>query len=128
MKNVINSRACRAAGLEVANIPFDEAQARALRPRHRGANLVEVTPVPGGKVVEPHHFLLQPEQRFDEVAADEARGPGNEPAPRRFAQARNQLSVSQLLEPPERSTGGADRGRVVGGLHIDEKPGRPDLA
>ncbi|MBS1216743.1 MAG: hypothetical protein H6R20_1717 [Proteobacteria bacterium] len=38
--------------------------------------------MPGGEVVEAHDLLPEPEQRLDEMRADETRAAGHEPAAR----------------------------------------------
>jgi hypothetical protein len=50
-------------------------------------HFVQVAPVTGREVVQPDHRLADPQQRFDQVRADEAGTAGHQPARRALPQA-----------------------------------------
>ncbi len=55
-----------------------------------GLNLVEILLVAGGKVVETDHVLVELQQGFDQIAADEAGAAGDQPGFRRGQELRLQ--------------------------------------
>jgi len=57
---------------QAANVALDEAEARPLRRRDEALHFVQVALVAGGEVVQPHHLMVPLEQRFEQLAADEA--------------------------------------------------------
>ena len=59
--------------------PSMKAEARPLRGRDQALHFVQVALVAGGEVVQPHDFLVQLEQGFEQVAADEAGNAGDQP-------------------------------------------------
>jgi hypothetical protein len=61
---------------------------------HRLAHLIQVVLVAGGQVVQPYDDLIQPEEFFEEVAADESGNAGYQP----FFRLAPEL-LSRLFDP-----------------------------
>src|SRR6185437_4279268 len=72
----------------IGDIRFDETVAAPARHPHARLDLVEVPAIAGRKIVEADDALIETEQGFDEVRADEAGAAGDEPAQRTLAQLR----------------------------------------
>ncbi len=60
VQDIIDARACRAAGVELADVALDEAKVRPLGWGHARLDLIEIFLVPGGKVVQADHVLAKP--------------------------------------------------------------------
>src|SRR5665811_455887 len=68
-----------AAIIQIADVAIDEVEVCPLLVRDEGLNFVEVALVSGGEVVQTDHALVELEQGFEQVAADEASDAGDEP-------------------------------------------------
>jgi len=79
VQDVIDALAGLPAVAQVADVAFDESEARPLRGRDQALHFIQVALVAGGEVVQPHHFLVQLEQGFEQVAANEAGDAGDQP-------------------------------------------------
>lgn len=72
MQNVVHSFADLATFVEVADIALDALKACPLTCADQALDFFEVVLVTGGEVVEADHALVELEQRFQQVGADEA--------------------------------------------------------
>ena len=86
MQHVVHAGAGFVAEVADAQVALKEAEAFPLAGGDEVLELVEVLAVAGGEVVEAHHSLVEFEEVFDEVGADEAGSPGDEPGARGFLQ------------------------------------------
>ncbi len=67
------------AVFQLADVAFNEVEVGPLGGGDEALHFVQIALVPSGKVVQPHHALVEREQSFEQVAANEARHPGYEP-------------------------------------------------
>ena len=112
---------------------FDEARAaRHASVADRRAHLVEVAPVPGREVVEADHVLAEPQQRLEQMRADEAGAARDEPAPGLRAQPLASVASNRLAGSGRRhhsrqtvDAARAQRRGVRLALHVDVQPVRP---
>ena len=72
VKNVICPLYGFAAVIQVADVAFHEAESGPLLLGDQGLDFVQVVLVAGGEVVQAHYCLVQFEQGFQQVGADEA--------------------------------------------------------
>lgn len=72
-------RAGAAAVVHLADVAFDEAQARLLRGADQVGHFVRVALVMGGKVIQARHVLIEQKQGFEQVAANESDDACDEP-------------------------------------------------
>ena len=79
VQHVVDALAGALAVGQAADVALDEAEARPLRRRNEALHFIQVALVAGGEVVQPHDFLVQLEQGFEQVAADEAGDAGDQP-------------------------------------------------
>jgi len=79
MEDVIDIGAKPAAGSEIADITFDNASASPFLQSDFRANFVEVPLVTGAKIIETENVLVEPEECFEDVRADESGNAGDEP-------------------------------------------------
>jgi hypothetical protein len=79
VQDVVHPGAGRIAVVQLADVAFDELEARPLFRRHRFLDLLQVVAMAGGEVVQAHHLLIQLEQGLQQVAADEAGHAGDQP-------------------------------------------------
>ena len=79
MKNDIDTPDRLLAGVAVANVAPDHPEPLAEAVGRKRLHLIEVALMTCREIVEPDHRLAGPEQGFDQVGADEARGAGDEP-------------------------------------------------
>src|SRR5436309_4495813 len=79
MQNEIRAAADALTDFEVADVTFDEREFPPLQWRYQLPEFLKVLFFAGRKIVEPEHSLVELEQRFDNVRADEAGGAGDEP-------------------------------------------------
>ena len=79
MQDVVHTFASLAAVVEVADVALDELEACPLFRADQLLDFVEVVLVAGGEVVEADHPLVELEQSFQQVGADEASYTGNQP-------------------------------------------------
>jgi hypothetical protein len=86
VQDEIHTGARLVAEVADAQISIEEAEAFPLAGGDEVLELVEVLAMPGGEVVEAHDALIKFEQVLDEVGADEAGGPGDEPGAPGFLQ------------------------------------------
>ncbi len=80
MQHVVHVLAGRAAGFQIANVPFDEGKAApGFRP-HQVAHHVQVFLIAREEIVQTDHGLAQQKQVFQQIGADEARNARDKPA------------------------------------------------
>ena len=68
------------AVFQLADVAFNEAEVGPLGGGDQALHFVKVALVPGGKVVQPHHALVERKQSFEQVAANEARNASDQPS------------------------------------------------
>ena len=73
--------------LQAPDIAFDEAEAAPLLGRDERAHFVEVVLIAGREVVQSDDGLVELEQRFQQIGADEAGHAGDEPLLRAFCES-----------------------------------------
>ena len=83
MQNMLYALAGLVAGIDIANIAFNEGKAAPGFGANDVAHHVQIFLVAGHKVVQPNHGLPKLEQGFQQVGANKARNAGDEPT-RRF--------------------------------------------
>ena len=93
VEDVVNSLAGLLAIGQLADVALDEVEAGPLGRRDEGLHFVEIVLVAGGEVVQADHALVQLEQGFEQVAADEAGHAGDEPGAGLLGKAGLQLLV-----------------------------------
>ena len=71
--------------LKLADISFDEAKSRPLIRGYERRDLIEISLVTRGEVIEAHDLLVQPQQRLKQVAAYKPSNASNQPSPRLLA-------------------------------------------
>ena len=71
MQNIIHARTRRHASAGVGDVALDELEARPLRGRDERFDVVEVRTFAGGEVVEADDALVELEQHFQKIRADE---------------------------------------------------------
>jgi len=79
---------------QLADVAFDEVEAGPLRRGDKSLHFVEVALVAGGEIIQAHHALVELEQGFQQVAANEACHAGDEPGMGLSGQASLELVVS----------------------------------
>ena len=79
MQHVVHAFAGLAAGVGIADVALDEAEAAPLFGRHQLLHHVEVVLVSGEEIVEAHDALAVGEQGLQQVGADEPGHAGDEP-------------------------------------------------
>lgn len=79
VQHVVHTLASALAVGQLADVALDEAEVGPLGGGDKGLHFIEVALVAGGKVVQAHHALIQLEQGFEQVAANEAGHAGDEP-------------------------------------------------
>ena len=79
MQHVVAANAGTDAGGGVGDVALDHGEVVALVSGHSGEDAVDVLAVPGGKVVEHNDLLVQAQQGFGQVGADEASTARDEP-------------------------------------------------
>ena len=94
MQDKINPVAGSTAGIGIANVAFDKAEAPPLSGRHAAFDLLEIPAVPGGEIIETDHLLVEFQQRLQKIAANEAGGPGNQPPSRGLGKVRAHLLIA----------------------------------
>lgn len=67
------------AVFQLADVAFHELEVGPLGGGDEALHFIQIALVPGSKVVQPHHALVELEQGFEQVAANEARHPGYKP-------------------------------------------------
>ena len=75
------------AVLQVAYVAVDKAEVGPLRWADEGLHFIKVALVTGGKVVEADHTLVELEQGFQQIGADETGHAGDKPSAGRFSEA-----------------------------------------
>ncbi len=73
MQDVINTSCSALAGSFIPYITFMETESLPLLLGDAGPYFLQVSGPPGRKVIHAHDFLIQLEQRLQQVRADEAR-------------------------------------------------------
>lgn len=68
-----------AAVVQVADIALDEVEVLPLFGVDQALHLIQVVLVAGGEVIQPHHPLVELQQGFQQVGADKAGHPGDQP-------------------------------------------------
>jgi len=79
MQDVIDAFAGVAAILERADVAFDETEPGPSRRADQRLDFVKIAPMSGGEIVQAHHGLVELEQSFQQVRADEAGDAGDQP-------------------------------------------------
>jgi hypothetical protein len=72
VKDVIDSVTGAPARLQISEVSLDEVKPRPASSRDQRSDLIQVLSAPGREVVKSHHALMQFEQRFEQVRADES--------------------------------------------------------
>ena len=67
------------AVVQVADIALDEVEVLPLLRSNQALHLIQAVLVAGGEVVQPHHPLVELQHGFQQVGADEAGHPGDQP-------------------------------------------------
>lgn len=94
MEHVVDTLAGATAVFQTPNVALNEAEARPLLGTDQALHLVKVALVAGGEVVQPDHALVELEQGFEQVGADEAGYAGNEPGLRVLGEVDAELVVA----------------------------------
>ena len=94
MEHVVDTLAGATAVFQMPNVALNEAEARPLLGTDQALHLVKVALVAGGEVVQPDHALVELEQGFEQVGADEAGYAGNEPGLRVLGEVDAELVVA----------------------------------
>ena len=79
MQHMIHTFAGLAAGIQIADVAFDEGEAAPGFGAHQGFHHVQVLLVTGEEVVQTHHGLPHLEQMFQQVGTDETGNAGHQP-------------------------------------------------
>jgi len=79
VQHVVHALAGALAVGQSADVALDEAEARPLRGRDEALYFIQVALMASGEVVQPHHFLVEFEQGFEQVTADETGDAGDQP-------------------------------------------------
>src|ERR1035437_6927470 len=79
------------------DITFDKPEAGPLFWGNKAPYFIEILFVASGKIVQPHHSLLEFEECFQQIATDETGDPGDQPATLLGLQASKQLFVCTHL-------------------------------
>ena len=82
VQHVIDAFAGTGAVFRLADVTFNEAEAAPLLRSHKTLHFLQVVAKAGGEVVQAHHALIQLQQRFQQVGADEAGNAGHQPGAR----------------------------------------------
>jgi len=82
MENVIDSFTSPTAIIQVTDISLEKAEACPLLGSDETLHLVQITLMPGGKVVQADHALIKLEQGFQQVGTDKTCHTGDKPGPR----------------------------------------------
>src|SRR5690606_14565056 len=90
---VVDAAASLVAGGRVGDVAFDETETRPLLRRDQRCHFIQVALEPGGEVIQPDHALVQAQQGFQQVGADEAGTAGQQPVPRSLPQVRKHPRV-----------------------------------
>ncbi len=72
----------RPAVRKSTDVAFDEMEIAPALSTDQGFDLIEIALVPGGKVVKADNPLIEAQQRFQQIRADETGHPGDQPNPR----------------------------------------------
>jgi hypothetical protein len=104
MQDKVDACTSGPAIIERTNVAPDETKSAPLFRSYQGLHLIEIMLVAASKVVQANHSLIQLEQRFEQVAADETGDPGYQPAVTLLTQLRLQLLVTSIC-------GGGHQGR-----------------
>nr|GEU28556.1 hypothetical protein [Tanacetum cinerariifolium] len=115
VQDEVGAGAGAAANHGVADIAFDQLEIAPDGGADRRPHLLQVVPVAGQEIVEPHHALPQFQQRLQQVGADEAGRAGDQPACRRRAVGRHRAS-----QPPHAHAAVAQRRFVELRFQVDE--------
>ena len=87
------------AGLEIADIAFDEVETLETILADALANVLEVAAPAGREIVEAAHILAKVEQRLDEIRSDEAGRSGHQPRPSSLAERSAKVRVPRVSQP-----------------------------
>jgi len=82
VQDVIHVIAGHAAGRHIGDRAFVESEALPLLRRHPPAHLFEVSGRTRREIIQPDNALIEPEQRLQQVRADEACHAGDQPGAR----------------------------------------------
>src|SRR5664279_919222 len=82
MQNIVDLSACAFASKRITYIAFDELKFLPLRNRNQLLHFIEISTIPGGKIVQADDQLIKAKQGFDEVRPDEPRTAGHQPTTR----------------------------------------------
>src|SRR5690349_2576815 len=69
---IIDILACLLAGFQLADIAFKEVEVEPGLLTDQFPYLIEILPVARRKIVQPNHFLVQPEQGLQQIRADKS--------------------------------------------------------
>ena len=82
MQHVIDALAGASAVIERADVALDEGEPRPLRRLDQRLHFIEIALIAGREIVEPHHALIELEQRLQQIRADKAGDAGDQPGSR----------------------------------------------
>ncbi len=82
MQYDVGTTAGFAAGVEIADVRFDETMTPPAIGTDRASHLVEIAPVAGREIVQPNNDLVEYEQRLHQVRPDETCASRDEPTSR----------------------------------------------
>ena len=82
MQNIINATAGPDAVIRAADVALDEFEPRPLGWLNNRFHLIKVALIAGREIVQPHHPLIEPEQRLEQIGANEAGDASDQPDPR----------------------------------------------
>ena len=116
MQHMIHTFAGLAAGIQIADVAFDEGEAAPGFGAHQGFHHVQVLLVTGEEVVQTHHGLPHLEQMFQQVGADETGNAGHQPGggfgTHFFAQLGIGAHIAFLIRGRGCPPGGRENGRT----------------
>ena len=115
MQHMVHAFASLAAGIQIADVAFDEGEAAPSFGAHQGLHHVQVLLVTGEEVVQAHHGLPHLEQMFQQVGADETGNAGHQPGggfgTHLFAQLGIGAHIAFLIKGRSCPPGGRENGR-----------------
>src|SRR5687767_5220069 len=97
VQHEVHRAARAAAGIEGADVAFDETEVVPFRFADRIPHLGQVLALPRSEIVQPDHPLVEPQQGFEQVRADEAGDSGHQPRARARGDALQHTVVHSFL-------------------------------
>ncbi len=94
MEDEVNSGAGAAAGLQVADIPFDEREICPGRRTDQLPHLVEIGLFAGGEIIETDHRLAETQQLLKNMTADKTGTTGHQPGATLLEQLLAEMLIS----------------------------------